>query len=103
MGRITGGGCDVCRGAIPNGTELAGHTGLCAQYLADLLAAERARAERAEARLAKLEAVAEAAREFRRWDAILALTLGEGEDAEDAQDDLRAIDTALAALDGGGK
>ncbi len=55
------------------------------------------------ARLARLKAVAEAAREFRRWDAILALTLGEGQDAEDAQDDLRAIDAALAALDGGEK
>lgn len=53
------------------------------------------------ARLAAHERVVEAVREFRRWDAILALTVGEGRDAEDAQDDLRAIDAALAALDGG--
>lgn len=52
------------------------------------------------ARLVACERVVAAVREFRRWDAILALTVGDGQDAEDAQDDLRAIDDALAALEG---
>ena len=54
MDRITGSGCEVCRGAVPSGKESSGHTGLCAQVLADALAAERARAERAEAEVERL-------------------------------------------------
>ena len=151
MDRITGSGCDVCRGAVPSGKESSGHTGLCAQVLADALAAERARAhdainqlaketaysgalkaaldrvalvlhpdkspdenwtystgdlpvmacdlraraERAEARLAKREAVAAAARLFRTADT--------GGGFNDRVATGRALDSALAALEGGGK
>ena len=149
MDRITGSGCEVCRGAVPSGKESAGHTGLCAQVLADALAAERARAhdainqldketaysgvlkaaldrvalvlhpdkspdenwtystgdfpvmardlraraERAEARLAKLEAVAEAARGLR----------DSGYDGPCMGDAIAPLFRAVAALDGGGK
>ena len=54
---------------------------------------------RIEDRISKLEALLSAVREFRRWDSILALTMGDRRDAEDAQDNLRAIDAALFALD----
>lgn len=65
------------------------------------LAAERARAERAEARLAKLEAVAEAARGLFERNEV-----GEYEGRIDGVmhanlDDFNGVRAALAALDGG--
>ena len=167
MDRITGSGCEVCRGAVPSGKESAGHTGLCAQVLSDALAAERARAhdainqldketaysgvlkaaldrvalvlhpdkspdenwtystgdlpvmacdlraraERAEARLAKLEAVAEAARTAhariahgveRQSAALVCGDLRASDDAIEEIDSARMVlCDALAALEGG--
>lgn len=52
-----------------------------------------------DARLAALLRIARAAQEFRRWDAVGALTHGElgGPDTEDAEKDLAALDGALSA------
>lgn len=50
-----------------------------------------------DARMPVLLRVALAAKEFRRWDAIGALTSGDRPHADDAQDNLRELDDALDA------